>query len=115
MVRICKICNTHFYPILDKKDPLPDVCGCCKADKRNMEPKLDLVNEPPHYKSPSGIQAIDVIEAFNLNFRLGNTVKYILRHLDKHKHTDPSLKLQLQDLKKARWYLDREIAKLEGV
>lgn len=67
---------------------------------------IDVVNHPPHYKSDSGIESIDVIEGFGLNFRLGNTIKYILRHNKKGK--------PLEDLKKARWYLDREIEKLES-
>lgn len=66
---------------------------------------VDLVNHPPHYKTASGMEAIDVIEAFGLGFCLGNTVKYILRHGKKG--------AALEDLKKARWYLDREIKKLE--
>lgn len=67
---------------------------------------IDVVNHPPHYKSDSGIESIDVIEAFELNFRLGNTIKYVLRHAKKGN--------PLEDLKKARWYLDREIEKLES-
>lgn len=67
---------------------------------------IDVVNHPPHYKSDSGIESIEVIEAFNLNFCLGNTIKYVLRHQKKGK--------PLEDLKKARWYLDREIEKLES-
>lgn len=65
----------------------------------------DLVNHPPHYKSATGLESIDVIEAFNLNFRLGNVVKYILRADRKG--------ARLQDLKKAAWYLQREIANME--
>lgn len=67
---------------------------------------IDVVNHPPHYKSDSGIESIDVIEGFGLNFHLGNVIKYILRHNKKGK--------PLEDLKKAKWYLDREIDKLEG-
>lgn len=63
----------------------------------------DVVNHPPHYKGANGMEAIDVIEAFDLSFRLGNTVKYILRAGRKS--------AVLEDLKKARWYLDREIEK----
>lgn len=66
---------------------------------------IDVVNHPPHYKSDSGIESIDVIEGFGLNFHLGNVIKYILRHNKKGK--------PLEDLKKARWYLDREIEKME--
>lgn len=51
---------------------------------------------------------MDVIEAYHLGFSLGNAVKYILRagRKDKDKH--------IEDLKKARWYVDREIQRLEG-
>ena len=62
----------------------------------------DMVNEPPHYISKVGLESIDVIEAFELNYRLGNAVKYILRYGKKSQHPT-------EDLKKARWYLDREI------
>lgn len=61
----------------------------------------DLVNHPPHYKT-GGIETIDFIEAKDLNFRLGNVIKYVARA---EKKGDP-----LEDLKKARWYLEREIA-----
>lgn len=65
----------------------------------------DPVDHPPHYKS-GGIEAIDVIEAFDLGFCLGNTVKYVLRAGRKGD--------AVTDLKKARWYLEREIARIEG-
>lgn len=61
----------------------------------------DLVNHPPHYKA-GGIETIDFIEAKDLNYRLGNVIKYVARA--GKKHTDP-----VEDLKKARFYLDREI------
>ena len=64
------------------------------------------VHHPPHYITESGIETIDVIEAFGLGFRLGNTVKYILRAGKKNN--------RLEDLRKARWYLDREIEKSEA-
>lgn len=61
----------------------------------------DQVNNPPHYKGINGIEAIDVIEGFELGFRLGSTVTYILRADRKG--------FALTDLRKARWFLDREI------
>lgn len=61
----------------------------------------DTVNHPPHYKA-GGIEAIDVIESFGLGFHLGNVVKYILR-AGRKGYGD-------EDLRKARWYLDRRIA-----
>lgn len=65
----------------------------------------DMVNRPPHYTRTT-IEVIDVIEAFALGFRLGNTVKYILRAGFKGD--------AVEDLKKARWYLEREIAAREA-
>jgi hypothetical protein len=62
----------------------------------------DPVNNPSHYKR-GGIEAIDVVEAFGLGFKLGNTIKYILR--SDHKGN------RKQDLQKAAWYLAREIEK----
>ena len=62
---------------------------------------LDLINNPPHYRT-GGIETIDFIEAKDLNYRLGNVVKYVSRA--GRKNTDP-----VQDLEKAAWYLQREI------
>lgn len=64
-------------------------------------PSIDLVNDPPHYKSERGLESIDVIEAFDLGFNLGNAIKYILRCNKKGN--------KIQDLDKAIWYLKREI------
>lgn len=60
----------------------------------------DLVDHPVHYQSGS-IEAIEVIEAFDLDFCLGNAVKYILRSGKKGKREE--------DLRKAIWYLERSI------
>lgn len=67
----------------------------------------DSVNHPQHYGGKDNpYEAIKVIEAWGLGFHLGNTVKYISRAGRKGD--------TLEDLKKARWYLDREIQNLEG-
>jgi len=71
------------------------------------EPPHDPVNNPPHYVGEGGLQAIDVIEAFGLGYRLGNAVKYVLRA--GRKDGAPAR----QDLEKARWYLTREIERCE--
>ena len=65
---------------------------------------MSRVNHPPHYRKDTGHEAIDVIEAWQLNFNLGNVVKYVSRNGIK----DPDK--YIEDLEKARWYLDREIA-----
>lgn len=65
----------------------------------------DPINSPSHYAEGRKFEPIDVIEDWELNFRLANTVKYISRAGRK--------KDILEDLRKARWYLDREIQHLE--
>jgi len=65
----------------------------------------DTVNHPPHYRA-GGIETIDFIEAKDLNYRLGNVVKYVSRA--GKKASDP-----IEDLKKAAWYLEREITARE--
>ena len=65
----------------------------------------DPVNNPAHYTShPSGVECIRITEHFNFN--VGNATKYLWRA--GLKSPNP-----LEDLKKARWYVDREIARLE--
>jgi hypothetical protein len=65
---------------------------------------MDDVNSPAHYIK-NGFEVIDIIEAFRLNYQLGNVVKYVLRHQEKGN--------PLKDLKKARWYINREIENME--
>jgi len=66
--------------------------------------EADMVNHPPHYTAhPSGIECIQITE--HMGFCLGNAMKYIWR---------ADLKNGIEDLRKARWYIEREIAKREG-
>jgi hypothetical protein len=60
----------------------------------------DLVNHPPHYNQhPSGVECIDIVEHFSFN--VGNAIKYLWR---------AGLKFdELEDLKKAAWYINREL------
>ena len=62
----------------------------------------DAVDHPNHYNKGK-IEAIEIIEDWDLNFNLGNVIKYTLRA--------PYKGETLQDLKKAQWYLTREIAR----
>lgn len=73
---------------------------------------MEKVNHPNHYNK-GGIEAIDVIEAWGLGFCLGNTVKYISRAGEKAETGMTIEEKTLEDLKKASWYLTREIAHLE--
>lgn len=63
------------------------------------EPEKELVDHPEHY-NPGTYEAINVIEAYNLGFHLGNAVKYILRAGKKHDNV-------AEDIDKAIWYLSR--------
>ncbi len=64
--------------------------------------KADAINHPPHYTA-TAVEPIDVIEAWGLGFHLGNALKYIARCELKGR--------PIEDLEKARWYIDREIAR----
>jgi hypothetical protein len=65
---------------------------------------MSKVNHPEHYGGEDNpYEAIKIIEHYNLGFHLGNLLKYILRAGKKEN--------RLEDLKKGKWYLDREIEK----
>ena len=67
--------------------------------------KEDFINRPNHYTT-GDIECLDFIEAWELDFREGNVIKYVVRA--------PYKGTKLQDLKKARFYLDRLIVDAEG-
>ena len=68
--------------------------------------KKEMVNHPNHYGGKDNLyEAIKVIEAWDLGFNLGNSVKYISRAGKKSN--------RLEDLEKASWYINREINKLK--
>ena len=91
----CDYCGHHVVEIYSTATTTPN----------------DTVDHPPHYGGADNLyEAIKVIEAWDLGFHLGNTIKYICRHGKKEGITDDGLR----DLKKARWYLDREIANREA-
>ena len=65
------------------------------------------VDHPPYYGGKDNLyEAINVIEAWKLNFHCGNVVKYIARHKEKNNAK--------QDIQKALWYLQRYLETLEG-
>ncbi len=71
--------------------------------------KKESVNHPDHYGGADNVyEAIKVIDAWSLGFALGNTVKYISRAGKKDQSKE------LEDLKKALWYLQHHINKLEN-
>jgi hypothetical protein len=89
----CAVCNIRKEY---GKKPLRAGLNCHTA-------VFDDINKPAHYNY-SAIEPINVIEAWKLDFTLGNVIKYIERH--EHKGTP------LKDLQKAKWYLERKIKQL---
>ena len=86
-------------------------CNCINEAPTYAQEQLadaerrETVNHPSYYTT-GGIEAIDAIETWGLGFNLGNVVKYIARAGRKTADS-------LQDLRKAAWYLDREIKRRE--
>lgn len=64
---------------------------------------MSNVDHPKHYNE--GIEAIEVIESWDLNFHVGNVIKYMLRA--------PHKGAEIQDLEKAKWYLDRHLENIK--
>ena len=64
----------------------------------------EMVDHPSHYNQ--GIETIEYIESWSMNFNTGNVIKYVTRAGYKDN--------QLEDLKKAMWYLQREIDRIEN-
>lgn len=86
-----------FTDNADKLEPL--TIQSCKSAKH------DPVDHPKHYTThPSGVECIQITR--HMNFNLGNAIKYIWRCGDKGKH--------IEDLKKAVWYLQDEIKRIEN-
>ena len=110
--RLAEVNASHRYHMhrLVKADSLnlanPD------EPEPGMEPLIspDMVNHPPHYQSASGIEVIDVIEAFTDDLYgieavcQGNAVKYLLRWPNKN---------GIEDLEKCKWYIDKLIASIK--
>lgn len=119
--RYCSVCDDEISPDYQGVHPrcaphetpeqralrLKTVQGRSKPSRNAQggfqEP--EVVDHPSHYQTESGLESIDVIEAFQLSFHLGNAIKYILRAGKKpgqSKH---------RDLEKALWYIKREIGR----
>ena len=65
---------------------------------------MEMINHPEHYNA-GAIEVIDVIEDWELDFHLGNAIKYIARAEHKGKYKE--------DIKKAIWYLNRKLEILD--
>lgn len=107
-------------PLTKEKWSIPVFNGCLNISRspeedldraiaiiNGVESASDPVNRPSHY-TDGKIEVIDFIEDKNLGFCLGNAIKYIARAGKK----DPTK--EVEDLKKARWYIERRIKELEN-
>lgn len=79
-----------------------------KEERKEKVPYDDPVNHPAHY-CDGGIEVIDFIKAKNLDFCLGNAVKYISRSGKKHEADMTAIEKTIQDIEKAIWYCNKEI------
>ena len=83
----------------------------CLIDRNYKEQKTDNVNHPSHYNShPSGIECIEI--ARHHNFNIGNTIKYLWRAGLKSEEGMEDTDKQVEDLKKAIWYIQDEIKRI---
>ena len=94
----------NWYKELD-----PAACENTEDSCCNKEPNVDMVNHPSHY-TQGGIECIDCIKSATVGkvgieaFCVGNAIKYLFRYEEKN---------GIEDVKKARWYIDRLIRELE--
>lgn len=102
MERVCCTCK-HAKTQLSKHP-----CNKCGAGNPNWEPQKaepDIINQPAHYTGRGGIKPLDFITSNKLDFFEGSIVKYVYRY---------PFKGGVEDLKKARRFLDKMIERLEG-
>jgi hypothetical protein len=85
--------RNRAWPVLDTFQTLSS-CGILSCMEKDL---IDSSVSPPYY---NGDDVMQIIERYNLSFCLGNVIKYVLRAKNKN---------GVQDLKKALWYLEREI------
>lgn len=84
-------------------------CTCKKQHNNKMFEEKEMVNHPDHYQfgKNDDYEVIKVVDAWDLGFSLGNTVKYISRAGKKIKEKE------IEDLEKALWYLTHRISQLK--
>lgn len=104
--------DCKYYNKLQEEEPCKD-CMLGEFFKEiPVKETEDLVNNPKHYHShPTGIKCIDIIEHMNLN--CGTAIKYIWRNGLKSEEGMRITEKQIQDLEKAKWYVEREIARIK--
>lgn len=84
----------------------------CPEEMCNAHKDSDAVNHPKHYQDPSGIECIDIVR--HRNFDIGNAIKYLWRAGLKQDADKTPIEKQIEDLRKAIWYIQDEINTLES-
>ena len=115
VLRLCVKCNhatgEHAWDAHNSVILCPVIdCDCLSKNQYELYNRTesdDPVNHPSHYTAYNGLEIIDLTE--QMNFNRGNAVKYIARAGLKG-----GPEKELEDLKKAQWYISREISRLEA-
>lgn len=111
-IKHCKICKYYDQQFCNYKKMFKSSYDICENWEEGVPSIAEIIKEdnpvshPSHY-TDGEIEVIDYIEDKKLNFNLGNVVKYVSRAGKKDKDKT------VEDLKKASWYLNREISNLE--
>lgn len=108
----CVDCGTSGATLTNARVPYSDIefIRCLTTEKTQV--KVEMVDHPNHYQSETGLEVIDVIEAFTFDlkgteaFDTGNIIKYICRWKQKN---------GLEDLRKAQWYLEHLINHVDNL
>jgi len=103
-----RLCSAASFTVVC--DPIVEGLALSSDEIRSLSvicaPAVESkVDHPSHYRADTGVEAITVIEAWGLNFNLGNVIKYISRAGHKLDHAE--------DLEKALWYLQREVNRIK--
>ena len=119
IIKYCKNCKHYDAQYCNYKKAFKSSLSVCEnwkeeivsIDEMFVEVEKEItkdnpISHPSHY-TDGNIEVIDYIEDKNFNFNLGNVVKYVSRAGKKDKDKT------IEDLKKASWYLNREISNLE--
>lgn len=108
-IGLCQLCESWSGVHCSKGisiQGIRSISHCSEYKKWEDKATHGRINHPKHYNAGK-IEAIAVIEDWNLGFNLGNAIKYVARA--DHKEN------KIQDLEKARWYIDREINNLKAL
>lgn len=113
---VCPFCKGRLHLQLLAGGITDAFCPACKkniAVDKILVLDDDNINHPKHYTShPSGVECIEITEHYNFN--VGNAIKYVWRAGIKSEEGKTDLQKQIEDLGKAKWYIERELQRLNN-